>query len=112
MDQDNRILFLFQVLLLLGLAASVLVGIISVLHGIVTFATVHKGFGLITFIGGLILLPIVKNALRTELKLGMTDLYLNLGAILLIIFGLVSSVEEKANQQSKQLENIAAAREL
>lgn len=107
MDQNNRILFFCQVVLLLGFAASLLAGLLSVFLGVVIFATVHKWFGLFTFIGGLILFPVVKNTLKVRFKLDISDVYLNLGALLLIIFGLVSSVEEKMNQQSKELENIA-----
>ena len=107
MDQNNRILFFFQVVQLLGFIISLLVGLLSVFLGMVLFVTVHKWFGLFIFIGGLILFPIVKNILKVRFKLDVSDLYLNLGAVLLIIFGLASSIEEKMNQQSKELENIA-----
>lgn len=100
MVQNKKGIPFGEVLLILGFSIFLLIGLLSVFLGVVTFFTVNKWFGFITFIGGLLLFPRVQNLLKMKLKLGMRDLFLNLVAILLILFGGVSLVEEKKDRDS------------
>ncbi|WDZ51798.1 hypothetical protein LF296_03100 [Acinetobacter vivianii] len=104
MDQNKKGLSLGEVMLILGFSISLLIGLLAGFIGVITFFTVHKWFGFITFIGGLLLFPSVQNVLKIKLKLGMEDLFLNLVAILLILFGGVSLVEEKKDRDLRGLE--------
>lgn len=109
MDKNKKSLSFFEIMLILGYATCLLIGLFSVFLGVITFFTVSKWFGLITFIGGLILFPRIKNILLKNLKIGRGELILNLVAILLILFGAISSVEEKKKRDLIDIHDIGVS---
>lgn len=101
MNENKRIYFICQTLLILSYTASLIVGILSILISIITFFAVDKWFSLLTLLGGLILLPQIKRILK--FKLGFGNLYLNIFAILLIFIGFENLTERNLDKRAKEL---------